>query len=111
MKDIDAAIAGYREAVAALALRVSRGPGAVRVGAEFDDLEQEGLIDVWQSLERGVTPRADIIENRMKDYVRWLGTQISHPRGCDPEHPEDCPQHVSYDTLLPIDDFRGSETR
>ena len=96
---MDAAIAGYREAVEAIALRVSRGAVATQVGADYDDLAQEGLIHVWQSLGRGVTPSADMIENRMRDYVRWIGTQVG--RGRDGSQP--------YDLLLPLEDFRGLE--
>lgn len=107
---MNAAIAEYREAVEALALRVSRSPGAIRVGAEYEDLVQEGLIDVWQSFGRGVTPSAGIIENRMRTYIRWLGGQIGHARNCV-DQPEECPQHVAYDTLLPLDDFRAQESR
>lgn len=106
---MSAAVAEYREAVEALGLRHSRGPGAIRVGAEYDDLVQEGLIHVWQSLGRGVAPSADMIENRMSDYVRWLGTQIGHSRVCGEDNPENCPQHVAYDTMLPLDDFRAQE--
>lgn len=92
-------IAEYREAVEAIALRVSRGAVAVQVGADYDDLAQEGLINIWQSLERGVAPSAEMIENRMRDYVRWLGTQVGRSRdGAQP-----------YDLLLPLDDFRGVE--
>src|SRR4051812_6493006 len=98
-------IAEYREAVEAIALRVSRGAVAIQVGADFDDLAQEGLINVWQTLERGVTPSADIIENRMRDYVRWLGVQLGRGRKCE-DDPETCPQHVPYDVMLPLDDFR-----
>lgn len=72
------------------------GPVAAQVGAEPDDLIQEGLINVWQTLERGVTPSADMIENRMRDYIRWLGSQVG--RGRDGS--------VPYETLLPLDDFR-----
>lgn len=67
-----------------------------RNGAEFDDLVQEGLINVWQSLMRKVTPSADIIEDRMKNYVRWLGRRLPTP----------------YEALLPLDDYRvGGELR
>lgn len=90
-------IAEYREAVEAIALRVSRGAVAIQVGAEYDDLVQEGLIQVWQTLSRGVTPATEMLENRMKDYTRWLGTQIGRSRDGS----------VPYDTLLPLDDFRS----
>jgi DNA-directed RNA polymerase specialized sigma24 family protein len=88
-------IAEYRDAVEAIALRVSRGAVAFQVGAEYDDLVQEGLIQVWQTLERGVTPSAELLELRMRDYIRWLGTQIG--RGRDGS--------VPYEALLPLDEF------
>lgn len=90
-------VAGYRDAVEAIALRVSRGAVALQVGAEYDDLAQEGLILVWQSLERGVDPSADMMENRMRDYVRLLGTQVGRSRDGS----------VPYEVLLPLDDFRN----
>lgn len=60
------------------------------MGAEYDDLVQEGLISVWQSLQRGVNP-ALVVENRMRDYLRYLGRQTP----------------VSYEELLPLEDFRA----
>lgn len=90
-------VAGYRDAVEAIALRISRGAVARQVSAEYDDLVQEGLIQVWQTLERGVTPATEMLENRMRDYTRWLGNQIG--RGRDGS--------VPYEALLPVDDFRG----
>lgn len=57
---------------------------------------QEGLINVWQSLERGVRPGADVIENRMRDWIRHLAAQIGVGRDED----------VSYDMILPLDDLR-----
>jgi hypothetical protein len=68
---------------------------AIQVGAEYDDLVQEGLINVWQTLERDIAPSADMIENRMRDYSRWLGNQIG--RGRDGS--------VPYEALLPLDEF------
>lgn len=61
---------------------------------------QEGLIDVWQTLERGITPKAELIERRMIDWVRLLGTQVGRGRGKDGEA-------VDYKTLLPLDQFAG----
>jgi DNA-directed RNA polymerase specialized sigma24 family protein len=43
-----------------------------RAQAEFDDLVQEGYIAVFLSLKRGIHPSAEIIENRQRDYVRYL---------------------------------------
>lgn len=68
--------------------------------AEFDDLVQEGLIFVWQTLERRLTPAAEQIDNRMKDWVRLLGTQVGRGRGKEGEA-------VEYTTLLPLDRFEG----
>jgi hypothetical protein len=99
---MDAAIAEYREAVQAIALRVSRGAVATDLGVHVDDLEQEGLIDVWQSLMRGVTPSADMIENRMRDWVRHEAAQLGRGRNGEP---------IAYDALLPLDDFRGIEAQ
>lgn len=67
-----------------------------RNSAEYDDLVQEGLIHVWRSLERGITPAAAQIENRMNDWVRLLGTQIGRGRGKSGEA-------VEYGQLLPLD--------
>ena len=80
-------VAAYRGLVASLARKVAGGARASQVGAEYDDLEQEGLISVWQALTRGVTPSAEIIENRMRDWVRYLGRQ----------------NPVPYEALLPLD--------
>ena len=79
-------VAGYRGLVESLARRFVGWNGA-----EHDDLVQEGLINVWQTLERGVSPSADIIEHRMKSYAQWLGRQAPVP----------------YEAMLPLDDFRG----
>lgn len=59
-------------------------------GAELDDLVQEGRIFVWQSLQRGINPAAEMIRNRMISYTRWLGRQTPIP----------------YEAMLPLDDFR-----
>jgi hypothetical protein len=76
------------------------------------------LIQVWQCLERGVTPSSALIELRMIDYIRWVGAQTGVPRNTNeflddgtPNPAWPPPQHVPYDTLLPLDDFRVSETR
>lgn len=89
-------IADYRDAVEAIALRISRGVVARQVRAEYDDLVQEGLIQVWLTLERGLKPSAQLIENRMVDYVRLIGTQVGRGREWN----------VPYEVLLPLDDFR-----
>jgi len=68
---------------------------AQQIGVQYDDLVQEGLIDVWRSLARGVAPRTDMIENRMRDYVRFEGTQVGRGRTGEP---------LAYDELLPLDE-------
>jgi DNA-directed RNA polymerase specialized sigma24 family protein len=90
-------VAEYRDAVEAIALRVSRGAVASQVGAEYDDLVQEGLMKVWQALEQGVTPSAENIENRMKDWIKHLGSQVGRSRD----------GAIPYETILPLDDFRS----
>lgn len=79
-----AQIADYEDALHALARRL-----VGRNGAELDDLVQEGRIFVWQSLQREVFPSAEMIRNRMVDYVRWLGRQTPIP----------------YEAMLPLDDY------
>ena len=81
----------YAGLVDSLARKLSAGPRAAQVGAEYDDLAQEGLISIWQALERGVIPSADMVENRMRDWLRYLGRQNPIP----------------YETLLPLDDYSG----
>lgn len=60
------AVAAYRPLCAKLALQLD-GVG----GAEFDDLEQEGLIAVWDSLRNGFNPSQVVVGNRMRDWVRY----------------------------------------
>lgn len=83
---MNTAVSGYSEAAEALARRF-----VGRNGAELDDLKQEGLIFVWRSLEKGAHPSAEMIENRMRTYVRWLGRQTPIP----------------YETMLPLEDIPG----
>lgn len=92
-RDINDRVADYRGLVESLAAKLSRSPSSVRVGAEYDDLVQEGLIFVWQSIGRGVEPKGDLIEGRMLNWIRLMGRQL----GGDP---------VAYEALLPLDDFR-----
>lgn len=65
----------------------------VTAGAEFDDLVQEGLIDVWQALDEGREPSAYMIENRMID---WIRLQRRQRRG----------ESVPHDDLPPLDGIR-----
>lgn len=77
-----------------------------RNGAEFDDLVQEGLVNVWQSLERGVTPTAEIIDGRMQNWTRLLGYQTG--RFLPKLDLSGQPIPVPYETLLPLDEFPHS---
>jgi DNA-directed RNA polymerase specialized sigma24 family protein len=92
---MNAQVAAYADACDALASRLARGARARQVGAEFDDLYQEGLILVWQSLERGIAPSTAMILNRMRDWMRYLGRQ----------------NPVPYEAMLPLEDFSGTAAR
>ena len=78
------AVANYQSAVQSLAFRYVGWNGS-----EHDDLVQEGLIAVWQSLERGETPSRMVIEGRMKNWARYLGSQLP----------------TDYNEMLPLDSF------
>jgi hypothetical protein len=84
-------VRAYAGLVESIAEEVSRGRRAQTVGAEYDDLNQEGLIAVWRALESGVkVVGPDHIRDRMKDYMKWLGAQTRQP--------------IPYEELLPLDD-------
>jgi hypothetical protein len=85
---MNAAVAAYKVTVEDLARQF-----VGRNTAEIDDLVQEGLIHCWQSLERGVAPSADMIENRMRDYVKYLGFL----QGKGSKNP------IPYEVLLPLE--------
>lgn len=93
---MNSAVSQYREAVEAIAERMARTAGAIQVGAEHDDLVQEGLINIWQTLQRGIEPNAEHIENRMRDWIRHLGSQVGRSRDGG----------IPYEAILPLDDFR-----
>ena len=61
-------------------------------GSEFDDLRQEGMIAVWQTLKRGLHPSAQVIGGRMIDWVRFL-RRLEHNDG------------VAYDLWMPMEDY------
>lgn len=88
---MDDQLRNYAGLVDSLARKLSGGARAAQVGAEYDDLYQEGMISAWQALARGVQPSADMIENRMRDWLRYLGRQTPIP----------------YEALLPLDDYSG----
>jgi hypothetical protein len=48
---------------------------AKAVGAEYDDLVQEGLIAVWQTILRGIRVSPGVVEGRMRNYIRRQGRQ------------------------------------
>jgi hypothetical protein len=84
-------VAGYRGLVESIAADLARSRRAHEVGAEYDDLAQEGLIAVWLALEKGVCRVGpDHIRDRMKDYMTWLGALTRQP--------------IPYDELLPLND-------
>lgn len=71
------------------ARRLAAFPRARLVGAEYDDLVQEGLIAVVIKLRQGIDPKP-AIANRMKDWIRYLGRQAAG----DP---------VAYGAMLPTE--------
>jgi DNA-directed RNA polymerase specialized sigma24 family protein len=60
--------------------------------AELDDLVQEGLIAVWQTLSRGLTPSMTVVENRMLDWVRFLNRLQRNDA-------------IAYERILPIEEY------
>ena len=89
IEDMSAAVGEYLGRCEVLASSLARRGTRGINGAEFDDLVQEGLIAVWQSLEQGVTPSQAHMRARMLNYIRWLGR-----RG-----------PVPYYTAMPMDEF------
>lgn len=94
---MDGQVAEYRGLVESSAHKLAATARAKRAGAEYDDLVQEGLIDVWQTLERGLAPAARHIEHRMQNWIRLLAGQTGVSRGA---------QHFDYEDLLPLDGLR-----
>jgi len=85
---MNATVAAYLPTCERLASSLAR-PGSRGInGVEFDDLVQEGLVNVWQTLSRGIRPSEKLIRGRMIDFMRWLGRQ-----------------GVDYETMLPLDDY------
>ena len=97
LQGLDDQVATYRGLIESLARKF-----VGRNGAEFDDLVQEGLLSLWQAMGRKIPPSADVIENRMRNYVRLLGSQIGRTPIYDSRG-----RLVDYGTLLPLDDFRN----
>ena len=100
------AVASYCRLVDEVARGVEKSRAARQVRAEYDDLFQEGLIAVWQALERGVKPNSNVVRRRMLGWIRLQACQMGLP----------CPRKkgavetVPYETLLPIEDFRATDT-
>lgn len=70
-------------------------PYVGRSGAEYDDLVQEGLIDVWRTLRVGRRPSAEFIAARMRRWCAYLARQ----------YPTD------YEQMLPLEDFENEYHR
>jgi hypothetical protein len=83
----DSAVAAYQSHIESLAWRY------VGLGnAEFADLVQEGRIAVWQTLLRGLHPSTQVIEGRMKDWVRYIRRLLANDA-------------IAYELLLPIEEY------
>lgn len=98
-------VAAFRGLVESLASTRARTRRSIRVGAEYDDLVQEGLIAVWVALRDGEEPTARKIRDRMSRYVRMLASQIGPRDGID------YPERIGYDELLPLDTLRVTEAQ
>lgn len=61
-------------------------------GAEFDDLVQEGMIAVWQTLARGLRPSRQVVRGRMIDWTRYLRRLTNNDA-------------IAYEQLLPLDSY------
>lgn len=103
-RDINDQIREYEGLVNEFATSFAKSKAARNSGAEYDDLRQEGLLAVWQALGRSVTPSRTIIELRMKGWIRLLSRQTGKHL---PE--EGQPQHVPYEAMLPLDDYRSAQ--
>jgi len=67
---MDIEVAAHLPQVEEMADRLSR-----RHRDERDDLVQEGLISVWQSLAAGEAPSEKTIQRRMKRWLKYRGRQ------------------------------------
>lgn len=68
-------VAEYRGLVESLAEQMSRTRAARNALAEYDDLVQEGLIFVWETLEKNAQPSPEHVRNRMKNWIRTMSRQ------------------------------------
>jgi DNA-directed RNA polymerase specialized sigma24 family protein len=101
-KDINDQIRQYENLVENLARQYSGSKAARRVNADVEDLRQEGRLAVWQALGQGVQPANTIILIRMKGWVRLLARQQGYNLTASSQ-----PQHIPYEQMLPLDDFRA----
>lgn len=69
-------VAAYRQLVEDLAHRYV----SLKVMCEYDDLVQEGLVAVWDSLRRGRAPSAEYV----RLYMRGWRTKMERQRRGDP---------------------------
>lgn len=83
-RDIERQLRSYAGLVQSLAERLSR-----RHRDELDDLKQEGLIAAWEALEGGKPVTEELIEKRMRKWLRFRGRQR-----------RDVP--TEYDKLMPM---------
>lgn len=77
-------VAKYEDMVEINARRFAAHRKLTGRGAEFEDLKQWGLIQVWQDLGNYVYPSNLSVQNRMRDYVRVCARQeglIKTPAG------------------------------
>jgi len=91
-------VAGYRGLVVSLADELGYGEHGWRSETALlsrDDLIQEGLINVWQTLLRGTTPSREVTLKRMLDYIRWARSK----------------KNQAYETANPLEDLRGIPSR
>lgn len=65
----DSDIAAYLPLTRKLAVRYERYAWGIGVFAEYDDLEQEGRIAVWRTLQHGFPVSKKVVEDRMKDWI------------------------------------------
>ena len=75
VESLDSAIREYWSELTRIARRY-----VGRHGAELDDLVQEGAIFVWQSLQKGIKPKEELIRARMRNWVRTLEYQTRYTK-------------------------------
>lgn len=90
-RDIDDRLREHAGLVKSLADRFSR-----RDRNERDDLEQEGMIAVWQCLTADKPVTEEEVEKRMTKWLKFRGRQK-----------RDVP--TSYDKLLPLEELHAAD--